>query len=245
MELKLIGLNPSISHQEFLDAIDALSTAQNITELVNHAQTMTEFRFGSYHHIPAIGSYDFDRLDRYWSFELDANARNYLTEKGRRSDPIMKYVLAEARPCWMSCLLDKAELSDGRSQHRIKLALDYGDSMLIPLFGPYHRRGYIFLGPHERREFYGEIFLWQVHAILQAGHIRYCKLMESLRSSVKLTDRESEVLELISFGKTNPEIGIILGISTSTVAGHVKRIFLKLNTNDRVTAALRAQNFSL
>ena len=69
--------------------------------------------------------------------------------------------------------------------------------------------------------------------------------MESLRSSVKLTERESEVLELISFGKTNPEIGIILGISTSTVAGHVKRIFLKLNTNDRVTAALRAQNFSL
>ena len=245
MVLKLIGLNPSVSHQEFLKAIDAVSNAQNITELFTHAQAMTVFRFGSYHHIPAIGCYDFDRLDRYWSFGLDADFKNYLTEKGHRSDPIMKYVLAEAGPCWLSCLLDKAELSDGRSQHRIKLALDYGDAMLIPLFGPYYRRGYISLGPHESREFYGEIFLWQIHAILQAGHIRYCKLMESLRSSVKLNERESEVLELISFGKTNPEIGIILGISTSTVAGHVKRIFLKLNTNDRVTAALRAQNFSL
>ena len=241
----MIGLNPSISHQEFLDAIDAVSTAQNITELVHLAQSMTKFRFGSYHHIPAIGSYDFDRLDRYWSVGLDENVRDYLSQKGHRSDPIMKHVLSEARPCWMSSLLDAENLSDGRSQHRIKLALNYGDSMLIPLFGPYYRRGYIFLGPHNSREFYGEIFLWQVHAILQAGHIRYCKLMESLSSSVKLTNRESEVLELISFGKTNPEIGIILGISTSTVAGHVKSIFLKFNVKDRVTVALRARSFSL
>jgi len=69
--------------------------------------------------------------------------------------------------------------------------------------------------------------------------------MKSLSFSVKLTNRESEVLELICFGKTNPEIGIILGISTSTVSGYVKSIFIKFNATDRVTVALRAQSFSL
>ena len=117
--------------------------------------------------------------------------------------------------------------------------------MLIPLFGPYHRQGYAFILCENPREFYDEIFLWQVQALLQAGHIRYCKLMKSLSFSVKLTNRESEVLELICFGKTNPEIGIILGISTNTVSGYVKSIFIKFNATDRVTVALRAQCFSL
>ena len=76
-------------------------------------------------------------------------------------------------------------------------------------------------------------------------HIRYSRMQESLQATIKLTDRESAVVELITFGKTNPEIGLILGISTSTVAGHVKRIFLKFNATDRVTVALRARSFTL
>ena len=54
-----------------------------------------------------------------------------------------------------------------------------------------------------------------------------------------------EVLELLSFGKSNPEIAKILGISSNTVAGYVKQIYLKLGTNDRVSAALRAQCIQL
>jgi len=66
-----------------------------------------------------------------------------------------------------------------------------------------------------------------------------------MRARVNLTKRESEVLELITFGKTNPEIGQSLGISANTVAGHVKRIFFKLNASDRVTVALKAQSMLL
>jgi len=68
-------------------------------------------------------------------------------------------------------------------------------------------------------------------------------ISNSIRTSIQLTSRESEVLELITFGKTNPEIGKILGISTSTVSGYVKQLFLKLGVSDRVTAALKARSF--
>ena len=67
---------------------------------------------------------------------------------------------------------------------------------------------------------------------------------EETDASVHLTQREAEVLQLITFGKTNPEIGSILGISTNTVSGYVKQIFLKLDVSDRVTAALRASTFN-
>lgn len=243
---KLIGLNPNITHQEYVDAINAISTADNVKELLDHCRARVTFLFGSYHHIPAVGHYDYDRLNRYWSTGLDEAARRYFDTKGLKSDPIMKYVLLEARPFWLSSLLGKKEFSDGRSQHRINLALGHiGDGLLVPLFGPHNRRGYIYTGFENPREFYDEVFLWQVQSILQAVHIRYSKLIESLRATIKLTNREIEVVELISFGKTNPEIGIILGISSSTVAGHVKSVFLKFNATDRVTVALRAQSFSL
>lgn len=242
----MIGLNPDITHQEFLGAIDAVSTAYSVNDLLKHAISCVSFRFGIYHHIPAVGHYDNDRLNRFWSTGLNEEVKKYFSIKGVKADPIMKYVLSEARPFWMSSLVDAPDVSDGRSQYRLKLALDnIGDGLLVPLFGPYHRRGYIYAGFDNPREFYSDVFLWQVQALLQAVHIRYCRLLESLRATIKLTNREIEVVELISFGKTNPEIGIILGISSSTVAGYVKNIFLKFNATDRVTVALRAQSFSL
>ena len=57
-----------------------------------------------------------------------------------------------------------------------------------------------------------------------------------------LTRREIEVLQLISEGNSNKEIGRRLFISEETVKGHVKNILGKLGANDRtqsVSIALR------
>ena len=51
-----------------------------------------------------------------------------------------------------------------------------------------------------------------------------------------LTPRETEVLQLISEGNSNKEIGNRLGISEETVKGHVKNILGKLGANDRTQA---------
>lgn len=55
-----------------------------------------------------------------------------------------------------------------------------------------------------------------------------------------LTPRERQVLHWIVEGKTNQEIGIILGISWRTVRLHCERIFRKLNVETRTAAAIRA-----
>jgi len=55
-----------------------------------------------------------------------------------------------------------------------------------------------------------------------------------------LTAREKEILRWIHLGKSNFEIGTILGISPLTVKNHVQKILRKLNVRNRTQAVGRA-----
>jgi DNA-binding CsgD family transcriptional regulator len=55
----------------------------------------------------------------------------------------------------------------------------------------------------------------------------------------QLSNRELEVLQLVAEGKTNEEIGIVLGISRKTAQHHVARSYRKLGVSNRVSAAMR------
>src|SRR3989442_5824941 len=59
-------------------------------------------------------------------------------------------------------------------------------------------------------------------------------------ASLKLTAREAEVLFWISQGKSNHDIGVILGAKTGTICKHVEHIFGKLNVENRTAAAVVA-----
>jgi DNA-binding CsgD family transcriptional regulator len=63
---------------------------------------------------------------------------------------------------------------------------------------------------------------------------------ELLEVRFGLTPRESEVLMWVAQGKTNPEVGLILGIRPYTVRTHLERVFLKLGVETRHAASLRA-----
>ncbi len=53
-----------------------------------------------------------------------------------------------------------------------------------------------------------------------------------------LSGREKEVLEQVIAGKTNQEIGWVLGISEKTVEKHLKSTYMKLGVDSRVEAAM-------
>src|ERR1700722_15977701 len=68
-------------------------------------------------------------------------------------------------------------------------------------------------------------------------------LVEKLAASVSgeaLTDRELEVLTLLARGKSNKEIAAMLLISETTVKGHVRNIFTKVNALSRTEATMTA-----
>ena len=55
-----------------------------------------------------------------------------------------------------------------------------------------------------------------------------------------LTQREAEVLAWVAQGKSNPEVGIILGMSARTVQKHLEHVFEKLGVESRTAAILKA-----
>lgn len=67
-------------------------------------------------------------------------------------------------------------------------------------------------------------------------------VMVSSRMSKKLelTEREAEVLRLITQGKSNKEIGLALEISPYTVKTHIRNLTQKLGVEDRTQAAVKA-----
>ena len=79
-----------------------------------------------------------------------------------------------------------------------------------------------------------------IHALSQGLVVGTPTLMFESESSPlsqgPLTDRESEVLGLLSRGLANKQIAVTLGISEHTVKFHVSSIYTKLNVTNRTEA---------
>lgn len=60
-----------------------------------------------------------------------------------------------------------------------------------------------------------------------------------------LSDREVEVINLLSKGLTNEEVATVLEIATSTIAVHVRNIYKKLGVSRRVEALYEARSMGL
>lgn len=65
------------------------------------------------------------------------------------------------------------------------------------------------------------------------------------KSAVSLTSRQIDVLRLLCEGRSNKEIGRMLGVSQKTVKVHVTAIFKALNVANRVQAAAVADKAGL
>ncbi|CAD5108846.1 response regulator transcription factor [Zestomonas carbonaria] len=64
--------------------------------------------------------------------------------------------------------------------------------------------------------------------------------LEALSSRYQLTGREVEVLHWVACGKTNRDIGDILGLSPRTVNKHLEHVYVKLGVETRTAAAALA-----
>jgi len=62
---------------------------------------------------------------------------------------------------------------------------------------------------------------------------------------VVFTDREKEVLELLVAGRSNKEIGSVLGIEERTVKAHVAKLMRKVGVQNRIALSVHAITHSL
>jgi two-component system nitrate/nitrite response regulator NarL len=107
-------------------------------------------------------------------------------------------------------------------------------------------RGYLLkdMAPDEvvdaiRRVAGGELVVAPAMTIKMIDMLRGDQQSEELKNPLKLlTDREREILQLLSRGESNKSIANTLSISYDTVKQHVRHILTKLNLSSRVKAAV-------
>lgn len=63
--------------------------------------------------------------------------------------------------------------------------------------------------------------------------------LHAAQRAYHLTDRETQVLDLLAAGRTNAEAGVALGVRAETIKSHIKSIYHKMGAANRAEAVTR------
>ncbi len=101
--------------------------------------------------------------------------------------------------------------------------------------------------PTTRHTFFAELILPYLHILLHrvAINLESGTGINSVNAARPVTSREVDVLRWVKEGKSNYEIGLILGISGLTVKNHLQKIYKKLNVQNRAQAVSRCISLRL
>lgn len=120
------------------------------------------------------------------------------------------------------------------------------NGVCTPLWGPNQFAG-IGLASKERLDsFDGNLDL--ITAYCNHFYIAFQRINrkdDNAAPNIQLTPREREVLTWLAAGKSKPDIATILNSSDATIDTHVRRIFRKLDSNNRVMAISKALSYGL
>jgi DNA-binding CsgD family transcriptional regulator len=154
-------------------------------------------------------------------------------------NPLILAALQSRRPVAASELLSHG-LVLGRWQESFRFIAKQGDALAIPIVGGAGTEGLAILsGPIERLNALARSLLQiAVHLAFK----RATQLNSEPASEVPstLSARQAECLGWVAQGKTDPEIGIILGVSPRTVRFHLDKAKDKLKVMTRVQAVTKA-----
>lgn len=165
---------------------------------------------------------------------------HYLGENLMKVDPIPDLSQRLARPFRWS---ETPHLGTLTPAHRAYLETlsdaDFGDGLAMQVFGPNMRNAYVGMGFGRGGPAVAPDQVFTLQCAAQISHLRYCELTaRRLADTFDLSPREKEVLGWIAKGKSTSVIADILGVSRHTVDTLTRRIFDKLDVNDRTSASI-------
>lgn len=173
-------------------------------------------------------------------------AERYVERRLFDRDPIRRTASRHPTPFYWHEVAGRPDLSaEERGFCAAFESLGLGGGAFFPVFGPKGRNGYLALFTRSTRPL-PDATLRDYQTVAQMSHQRYCELLDETQpEGIRLSRREGEILKLVARGKSNGNIAAILGISTSTVDTHLRRIFGKLGVTDRTVASIRGIGLGL
>ena len=201
----------------------------------------------SYHSTPAFYS-QVSKRSSVFHFGYPAEiVATYLDPQIMESDPIPDYVMAVGHVMsWQQAIADQKLSDKHRNYVKLTRSLGFVDGVAVPLFGPNSRNSYFSMNFGRKMAPDDEAVVRPLVGLAQSCHRRICAIINRTdEPEPPLSERESEVLYWISRGKSNSDMAVILDISKATVDSYIRRLFKKLQVNDRVSAVIVGLSNSL
>lgn len=232
--------------QEYAAHIAKMADCEAILEYVYSACVEEGATWFSYHFTSAFDSQT-SKDTAIWARDYPLEfQRLYISEDWRSHDPVPRMTFKHGPILtWHGArkLAAKGSTAEGFLDKLDQLAIN--NWVAFALFGPRNRDGYASMRFADDPDTFAEGRLQSIHSLLLAAHVQICSIMDGGNPSVSLSEREREVLEWMGQGKSSSDIATILAISPETVRTYTRRIYEKLETNDRVTATVRALKLGL
>jgi len=164
----------------------------------------------------------------------------------RRSDPIPHRVLEHGSMMTWSAAMEAESNTPGNEEY-FEAMREHGliHGFGVPLFGMHGRDAYAAIDFDLPLEQVDNMKIGLVRAVAQAAHQRVCVLIESSPERIGLSEREREVLEWFTAGKSLSVTAEIMGLSPDTVKTYSRRAYAKLDACDRVGAVVKALKLGL
>ena len=202
---------------------------------------------GSYHLTPAFRSQvGRHTIVAHFGYAPEIVAR-YLDPAMFESDPVPDYVMRVGRTMtWRQAIAAQSLTAEQRAFVDTSVAAGLIEGVAVPLFGPNGRDSYSsFAFGREMSTDDAEV-VTRVIEIAQFQHRKVCWLIErDYKPHVAISKREQEVLYWMARGKSNGDVATILGIAPGTVDTFVRRLYAKLDVNDRISAVIEAMSRGL
>lgn len=221
------------------DFLNAASAADDVGQLWT---AMTDYFDGHGIIDVAIGHFPHPDPKNSWGWGMQRGWKNwaqrYFAGNKMASDPIRAHAAVSSVPFRWSEVFNLRSVSPEEYRHYQELTQYHqDDGLAIPVFGPGGRNGVVAVAFPKGFTLSSRKLL-EFRVVSQFAHQRSCELVTLRGNAASLSPREQEVLSWMARGKSNSVIADIIGVSANTVDTHVRRIFVKLQVCDRVSAAL-------
>lgn len=231
----------------FLEGLPMLHSYPDILESAYSLLMTMGVKMMAYHLVPPFHS-QISKGATIISFGFPKQWVEYYADPAARAqDPVPDIVMEQhGRMSWAEALKicrNKDPVTDIR--HAVEIA-EIPYAFGLPLYGPGGRDAYCAIIMDNASYVTDMWNMVQIQNIMQAVHVRISHLtIAKDNAAIKLSHRETEVLNWILGGKSRNDIATILGLAPATVDTYLRRIYEKLGVNNRIMASLRALSQNL
>jgi DNA-binding CsgD family transcriptional regulator len=182
----------------------------------------------------------------WWGYHPDWIA-HYFALRGNVRDEVPDFVLDSGKAMLWDDAVKLVPRTDENQQLSVKFSSFHkSDGVCVPLYGPHGYNALMTFSLGEQLASADDPRVVEITTLANKAFAEYIlELHTETIASIVLSPRELEIIALSAKGDSNKALARKLGISPASVDTYLRRIYAKLNVDDRVQAVVRCLSLGL